>query len=235
MELLKNVELDLEKNIKKEEFLNSTLWNTINNGIDIGLRYALPDLIEDEIIELKDNLINLGLKDGIKQSINSIIDTGKQAIGILTGNFKDIDQLTKVIRNGGLIDKVSDSLDIIIKKGQDTGKINNILGNTLKNGKNTILSSVERNIESTLNSQINSAKLVDKYINTWKEFYNNKDFVGMQKEYLKIEKELKQLVPLENTLKNARFVESIHTLIKNKGEDFNLSEEEIELAKKLNL
>lgn len=233
MELLKNV--NLEKNIKREEFLNSTLWNTINNGIDIGLRYALPDLIEEEIIELKDNLINLGLKDGIKQSINSIIDTGKQALGILTGNFKDIDQLSKVIRNGGLIDKVSDSLDIIIKKGQDTGKINYILGNTLKNGKNTILSSVERNIESTLNSQINSAKLVDKYISNWKEFYNNKDFVGMQKEYLKIEKELKQLVPLENTLKSARFVESIHTLIKNKGENFNLSEEEIELAKKLNV
>ena len=154
MDLLKNVEVNLEKNIKKEEFLNSTLWNTINNGIDIGLRYALPDLIEEEIIELKDNLINLGLKDGIKQSINSIIDTGKQALGILTGNFKDIDQLSKVIRNGGLIDKVSDSLDIIIKKGQDTEKINYILGNTLKNGKNTILSSVERNIESTLNSQI---------------------------------------------------------------------------------
>ena len=57
----------------------------------------------------------------------------------------------------------------------------------------------------------------------------------MQKEYLKIEKELKQLVPLENTLKNARFVENIHTLIKNKGQDFDLSENEIELAKKLNL
>ena len=234
MDLLKNVEVNLEKNIKKEEFLNSTLWNTINNGIDIGLRYALPNLIEDEIIELKNNLINLGLKDGIKQSINSIIDTGKQAFGVLTGNFKDIDQLTKVIRNGGLIDKVSEGLDIIIKKGQDSGKINYILGNTLKNGKNTILSSVERNIESTLNSQINSAKLVDKYINNWKEFYNNKDFDGMQKEYLKIEKELKQLVPLENTLKNARFVENIHTLIKNKGQDFNLSEYEVELAKKLN-
>ena len=57
----------------------------------------------------------------------------------------------------------------------------------------------------------------------------------MQKEYSKIEKELKQLVPLENTFKNARFVENIHTLIKNKGQDFNLSEDEIELAKRLNL
>ena len=63
MELNQNNELKIEKNIKKEDFLNTTLWKTINNGIDIGLRYALPDLIEDEIIELKDNLISFGLKD----------------------------------------------------------------------------------------------------------------------------------------------------------------------------
>ena len=38
--------------ITREDFLNSTMWRTINNGIDIGLRYVLPDLIEDEIISL---------------------------------------------------------------------------------------------------------------------------------------------------------------------------------------
>ena len=44
------------------------MWKTINSGIDIGIRYLLPDLVENEIIDLKDNLINLGLKDGIKKS-----------------------------------------------------------------------------------------------------------------------------------------------------------------------
>ena len=55
----------------------------------------------------------------------------------------------------------------------------------------------------------------------------------MQKEYNKIEKEIKKLVPIENTIKNARYIESIHNLIKNNGENFNLSEETLELAKKL--
>lgn len=67
MELSKNVNLNIEKNINREEFLNSTLWKTINNGIDIGLRYALPDLVEDEIIDLKNNLINFGLKERDKK------------------------------------------------------------------------------------------------------------------------------------------------------------------------
>ena len=67
MDLSKNVNLNIEKNINREEFLNSTLWKTINNGIDIGLRYALPDLVEDEIIDLKNNLINFGLKERDKK------------------------------------------------------------------------------------------------------------------------------------------------------------------------
>ena len=233
MELEQNTELNLEIDNKKEDFLNSTLWKTINNGIDIGLRFILPDLVEDEIINLKDNLINYGLKDGIKKSIDSVVETGKQAVGILTGNFENIGQIQSTIKNGGIIDKVSDVLDTVIDKTVDSGKINNSIGKVLKNGKSSILSSVERNIESTLNNQINIAQKVDKYINNWKEYYNNKDFEGMQKEYTKIKTELKELVPLENTINNARYVENLHNLIKNNGKNFDLSEEELELAKKL--
>lgn len=233
MELLQDMQLNLVNEKSQNEFLNSTLWKTINNGIDIGLRYLLPDLIEDEIIELKDNLINFGLKDGIKKSIDSVIETGKEAIGIVTGNFENVTQIQKVVKNGGIIDKVSDVLDVVIEKGEEKGKISNTIGKALKKGKTSILSSVERNIESTLNNQINSAKNVEKYIDNWKEFYGKQDFDGMQKEYYKMERELKELVPIENTLKNARYIENIHNLIKNNGKNFELNEEELELAKKL--
>ena len=94
------------------------------------------------------------------------------------------------------------------------------------------MSSVERNIESTLNSQISSVELVDKYINNWKQAYTNKDFESMQKEYKKMENQLKELIPLENTLKNARYVENLHNLINNNGKNFELSEEELELVNK---
>ena len=142
MELDQEINVNLLKENNQNEFLESTLWKTINNGIDIGIRYLLPDLVEDEIIELKDNLINFGLKDGIKESIDSVIETGKEAIGILSGNFENVTQIQKAIKNGGIIDKVSDSID-------------------------------------------------------------------------------------------ARYIENIHNLIKNNGENFNLSEETLELAEKL--
>ena len=233
MELDQEINVNILKENNQNEFLESTLWKTINNGIDIGIRYLLPDLVEDEIIELKDNLINFGLKDGIKKSIDSVIETGKEAIGILSGNFENVTQIQKVIKNGGIIDKVSDSIDTVIEIGEKNGKINSSIGKALKKGKTSILSSIEKNIESTLDSQINSAKNIEKYIFNWKENYKEKNFSGMQKEYNKIEKEIKKLVPIESTIKNARYIESIHNLIKNNGKNFNLSEETLELAKKL--
>ena len=52
-----NNNLELEKNQKN--FLETTLGKTINTGIDIGIRAVLPDFIEEQIIDLKDNLINM--------------------------------------------------------------------------------------------------------------------------------------------------------------------------------
>ena len=233
MELENSIYMNINLEKKQNEFLNSTLWKTINNGIDIGLRYLLPDLVEDEIINLKDNLINYGLKDGIKKSINSVIETGKEAIGIISGNFENIGQIQKVIKNGGLIDKIDNFLDKTLDKAINSGKINQTIGKIVKTGKSSILSSVERNIESTLNSQVENSKNIEKYMNNWKKYFNDRNFSGMEKEYAKLEKELKSLVPIETTIKNARYIENIHKLIKNNGQNFELSERELELANKI--
>lgn len=233
MELENSIYMNLNLEKKQNEFLNSTLWKTINNGIDIGLRYLLPDLVEDEIINLKDNLINYGLKDGIKKSINSVIETGKEAIGIISGNFENIGQIQKVIKNGGLIDKIDNFLDKTLDKAINSGKINQTIGKIVKTGKSSVLSSVERNIESTLNSQVENSKNIEKYMNNWKKYFNDRNFSGMEKEYTKLEKELKSLVPIETTIKNARYIENIHNLIKNNGQNFELSEQELELANKI--
>ena len=89
--------------------------------------------------------------------------------------------------------------------------------------------------KKTLNEQIEGIENLEKYINNWKQDYNNKDFNSMEKEYKKIQNKIKDLIPIENTLNNARTIETLHNLIKNNNQDFNLSKEEIELAQKLNL
>ena len=206
---------------------------TINGGIDIGIRAVLPDYIEEQVIDLKGNLIKYGLKDGIKKSIDDAINLGKSAIGIVSGNFENISQMQEAIKSGGIIDNVSSLLDSVINNVYSQGLINSTVAKTIKQGKNSILNNVEKNIENTFNNQIKSLSYTEKYINNWKSYFENKDFNGMEKEYKKIEKEINNLAPIEKMLNEARTVENLHNLIKNNGQDFNLTGEQIELAEKL--
>ncbi len=230
-----NIEINNNLEIEKDQknFLETTLGKTINTGIDIGIRSILPDFIEEQIIDLKDNLIKYGLKDGIKKSIDDAIDIGKSAIGIVSGNFENISQMQEAIKNGGIIDNISSLLDAIINKVQSNGLINSTVARTIKQGKNSILNNVEKNIENTFNNQIRALNYTEKYIENWKNYFENKNFNGMEKEYIKIKKEINNLAPIEKMINEARTIQNLHNLIKNNGQDFNLTQEQIELAKKL--
>lgn len=215
----------------QNNFLESALGKTINKAIDIGLKWILPDLIEDEIILIKDNLIKGGLKEGINSAINSAINLGKSTIGIFTGNFENISQAQSAIKTGGIIDSMSEVIDTVLNKTKKMGIINPKTSNLIKNGKNIILENISKNIEDNFTKQLENIEKLDKYENNWKHYYDIKDFDGMEKEYKKIIEVINRLMPLENTLKEARKIENLHNLIKNNGHNFNLSKEELELAK----
>ena len=237
MENVLNNSIELNNNLEigkeQKNFLETTLGKTINTGIDIGIRAILPDYIEEQIIDLKDNLIKYGLKDGIKKSIDDAINIGKSAIGIVSGNFENIAQMQEAIRNGGIIDNVSSLLDSVINKVQSNGLVNSTVARTIKQGKNSILNNVEKNIENTFNNQIKALNYTEKYIENWKNYFENKDFNGMEKEYKKIKTEMNYLAPIEKMINEAKTIENLHMLIKNNGQDFNLTKEQMELAEKL--
>ena len=209
LEKNKNLEKNIEQEKSQKNFLETTLGKTINLAVDIGLRAVLPDFIEEQVINLKDNLLENGLKEGIKKTIDDAIDLGKSTIGIVTGDFENINQMQDAIKNGGIIDGISSLLDTVVNQLSQNNIINYNVANTILKGKDIILNNVESNIEKTFNNQIESIEKTNSYINNWKEFYNNKDFEGMEKEYSKEENELTNLVPLENLLKEARIVENI--------------------------
>ena len=237
MNLLTN---NLENNLNKEneiiktedqtKFIETTLGKTINFGLDIGLRALLPDYIEQQVIDIKNTLMQEGFSNGIKKVVSSAIDFGKSAIGIVTGNFENISQVQTAIKNGGIIDSVSGIVDSVLNRVNKTGKLPYNITNTIRKGKNIILNSITNKIEEEFTNQLDAAEKLQKYENNWKQYFNNKDFISMQREYEKIREKLKILIPMENTLKQARTIENLHTLIKNNGQDFNLSKEELELV-----
>lgn len=229
-----NITNNLEIEKKQNNFLETTLGKTINAGINIGLRMILPDLIENQIIDIKDTLLKEGLSQGIKKAVSSAIDLGKSAVGIVTGNFENVSQVQAAIQKGGIIDGVSDTIDFVLNKTQQAGILPNNITKAIKTGKNTILNNVTNNIENEFNKQLESAEKLQKYSNNWKQYYNNKDFEGMTRELYKINAEIKNLIPLENTIKEARTIQNLHNLIRTNGRNFNLTNEQLELAKILN-
>ena len=228
-EITKNIQ------IEKNNFLNSIIGKTINNAIDIGLKSILPDLIENQIIEIKNVLLTNGLKSGIESAVENTIDFGKSAIGIFTGNFENMTQVRTAVADGGIIDTVSNVLDDVINKTYESGYINKSVSSVIKNGKNVLLENISSNIKNELENQTNSIEKLERYVNNWKEYFENKDFEGMTNEYNKIKKQLDNIIPLENILKETREVEVVHNLIKNNEQNFDISNLEIELAEKLSI
>lgn len=225
----KNIELEKEQT----SFLESTIGKVINIGLDAGIKYLLPDLIEDEVINVKDTIMENGLKEGINTAIDSALNLGKSFLGIITGKFENVNQIQKAVENGGIIDSLSGIFDNALNKINEKGKINENIINVIKEGKNIILDNISANIEDKLEQENNKLNKFENNINDWKEAFNNQDFNKMEEKMKTIKEGLNQIIPIENIIKEARLIESIHNKIEANNKNFNISELEMEAAKAL--
>lgn len=226
--LINNEEL---KNIQ-EGFIQSKIGQIVNSAIDFRLKEILPDFVEDEVIEVKDALFTGGLKEGIDTAIENAINLGKNIVGIFNENFKDIDQVEKSLEKGEIIEGISDSIDFIVNKLEKSNIISTNISELIKNGKNLILGNVDSNIQNEFNSELKSLKKIEKYIKNWEKYYSEKNIEGLNTEFNKIKKQLKNIIPLENIINNVRKIENINQLIKN-SDEFNFDEVYLNIAEKI--
>ncbi len=234
-EINQNLEQTIKQNelvTEKEQthFLDTTLGKVVNTAIDLGLRWVLPDFVENQIIDVKDSLLRGGLKEGIDKAINSAVELGKSVTGIFTGKFENVSQAQNAVKNGGIIDGISNVLDSTLSFTTKQGWIPSNVASLISQGKDVILDNVSNNIEDEFVNQLDHIEKLGKYENNWREYYNAQDFEGMEREYQKIKERLKETLPLETTLKQAREIENLHLIIKNNGHNFNLTQEQLELA-----
>ena len=220
-------------NDTQSDFLNNQLGQAINKGLDYGIKILLPDFIDEKIIELKNNILESDAVYGIKNTVSKAILQGSKEMGLTNMNYESIEQSKKVVENGKVLDSVYDCIDSAITGLIENNKISNNTAQTLKNNKDTINKSIEKSVEQSFSDELKNFNKLEKYISNWKECFRNEDFSGMQKEYYKMNTIMKEIIPMENTINNYRYVESMQKLIKNNNKSFNLSEEQIELANKL--
>ena len=180
----------------------------------------LPDVIENQVIEIKDALIENGIKDGLHTATECVVDIGKSISGIFTGKFENISQVQTAIGSGGVIDTFSDLIDKASNKIYQKGIINSQIKSVITGGKDIILNNVTSNIKNEMNFQERSIHNIGKYVDNFNEYLKSKDFEGMTKEWKKIQNNLKSIIPLENILKQVRQIENIYNLIKNNGNPF---------------
>ena len=218
---------------KQNTFMKTNIGIAINKAIDYGLKKILPDFIEDKVIGIKDALLNEGIKEGIDTAIEGAIDLGKSVIGLFTGKFDKISQIEAVVQKGGLLKSTSDLLDESLKRANKKELINDETTNIIKQGKNIIKNSLSQNLEDLLMEQKKLLKKIENYAEKWKEYYIEKDIENMQKQYEKIKNTLENAVPIQETISKVQEIENIHKLIKNNGGNFEITENQIELAKKL--
>ena len=95
------------------------------------------------------------------------------------------------------------------------------------------MNTIEDEIGETLENQVVAIEKIDGYINKWQKYYEEQNFTNMEYQYDKIQEYIQEVIPLEEILKKARTVENLHELIKNNGKNFDLTQEEKELAEML--
>lgn len=213
--------------------LESKMGKILNSCLDAGIKAMCPNIIDDELIEIKDAVIENGIEGGIKEIITSVKDFGKSALGLITGNFESIEQIELAVKNGGVIDTVSDIIDLAIDSVTKNGKIDKDISKLIKKGKKAIVKDFTKSMSEDLLKEQKTLEKIEKYIDEWKEKYEQKDFEGMEKIYKKIERQINKVIPIKNVVENSKIIENLHNLIKNNDGKFELSEEELELAKKL--
>ncbi|MBQ6992853.1 MAG: hypothetical protein IJN50_08225 [Clostridia bacterium] len=237
LELTQELELNKKNNLNLEEeqnnFLQTNLGKIVDTGLEIGIKALLPDYIENDIIEIKDDLFDEGFSEALNTTVDKVVNLGKNVVGLVTGNIENIAQAEEIIKEGGLIDGISDLIDNALKQGEKYGIISKGISTIIKTGKNTLLNTIETNIDNNFDTQIEKVEKLDKYIERWQKYYEKQDFKNMEYQYEKVMENLEDVLPLEEIMIKARQIENIHNLIKNNGKNFNLSEEELELANKL--
>lgn len=218
---LKNTESILNQ---QNSAISEILCNVINWSVDAGLKYILPDSIENEVIRIKNDILNGSMQQKITGVVENIISLGKEKLQNQKKEINNIEDIKKLLKDPETIKLLSDTVEKILDNKINDENIQD---------RNYISNNIENNLNNELEKQINSINKIEIYKDEWYKNYNNKNFDSMNKTYKNIKKEIKNIIPLENSIKEFRKIENLNELIKGKGGDFNLTKEELELANKL--
>ena len=214
---MKNNEISKNQN----DFIGNMFKNAINFGVDLGLKSLLPDLIEDQVIDIKNSILEGGFKEGVNTLVKKVNEFKNSITGIFTGNFNNIEEIHTATKQGGIIKTVSKGLSKGIDAGVKSGAIPKSIGGILKAGKTTMLNEFSNSLESQMRKEIQKFDILNDLNKKWYDTLDQRDFDKMTKYTEKISVLSKDLVKFSNIIEETKKIEELHNFIKeNNSFDF---------------
>ena len=119
LEVNKNLELSRQQN----QFLQSTLEQSINRGLDLGIRAILPGSLGNRFMDVRNALVQEGLNTAVRDAISQTIEFGRNAVGFVRETFRNISEARRTIDRGDLTNNLSSNLDNVLKKAEENNRL----------------------------------------------------------------------------------------------------------------